>query len=392
MLSLRFIVSIIVVFRVGGPAVAKYSSGEDNETTEEWDSSSEIEDHCLTPSGTQGICRKIINCKLLLRFLIKNKSKPNSRVIDFLRRSHCGFDGIHPVVCCPLLSGSEESQGRVNLKQEFNNTNKTELTCGLISSANKIVGGSAAGLSEFPWMALIGYETKHGLQYRCGGSLVSSHYVLTAAHCVSTLKEISPKTVRLGEHNMLTEEDCENGFGCAPPPVDIPIHKVIPHPEYSRPNLRNDIALIRLAEKVKLGEFIRPICLPLNDSLDKRILQKEKAIVTGWGTTETGIRSHVLLKATLPIVSRPECLRAYKNKVPITDTQICAGGEAGKDSCSGDSGGPLQVIELNHLGEPAYVQKGIVSFGPRNCGTEGIPAVYTRVSRYVDWILMNLKN
>lgn len=104
-----------------------------------------------------------------------------------------------------------------------------------------------------------------------------------------------------------------------------------------------------------------------------------------------GIKSQVLLKATLPIVSYAECLNVYKREVPITSSQICAGGEEGKDSCSGDSGGPLQVLSVNPSGEPAYIQQGIVSFGPRICGSQGKPGVYTKVAYYTDWIMKNMK-
>lgn len=60
--------------------------------------------------------------------------------------------------------------------------------------------------------------------------------------------------VRLGEHNLSTKKDCEDGAGCAPPPKDIDIEDIIPHPDYFKPELRNDIALIRLAEKVEIRD------------------------------------------------------------------------------------------------------------------------------------------
>lgn len=71
--------------------------------------------------------------------------------------------------------------------------------------------------------------------------------------------------------------------------------------------------------------------------------------------------------------------------------QVCAGGVSGVDSCSGDSGGPLKLP--GPVGNSfSYVQHGIVSYGPKNCGTPGTPAVYTRVAYYMDWILNQLKS
>lgn len=69
---------------------------------------------------------------------------------------------------------------------------------------------------------------------------------------------------------------------------------------------------------------------------------------------------------------------------------MCAGGKNKKDSCSGDSGGPMQVAgSLNR--DIRFVQQGIVSFGPKVCAIEGFPGVYTRVAYYLDWILDNIR-
>lgn len=75
----------------------------------------------------------------------------------------------------------------------------------------------------------------------------------------------------------------------------------------------------------------------------------------------------------------------------MTDKQICAGGNDGKDSCAGDSGGPLKYITTNLWGITSYVQYGIVSYGPRHCGIDGQPGIYTKIMPYVKWILDNLK-
>lgn len=81
----------------------------------------------------------------------------------------------------------------------------------------------------------------------------------------------------------------------------------------------------------------------------------------------------------------------YNRFAPISSNQICAGGYQGKDSCGGDSGGPLTTV--NKFDElPRYIQYGIVSYGPRHCGTEGKPGIYTRVFKYMTWILDSIKS
>ena len=68
---------------------------------------------------------------------------------------------------------------------------------------------------------------------------------------------------------------------------------------------------------------------------------------------------------------------------------MCVGGEIGKDSCGGDSGGPLMKVEVLD-GPPKYYLIGIVSFGAKHCGESTTPAVYSRVSSYITWILDNV--
>ena len=77
----------------------------------------------------------------------------------------------------------------------------------------------------------------------------------------------------------------------------------------------------------------------------------------------------------------------------ISKDQICAGGEAGMDSCGGDSGGPLIApVNTNEPSKPVKLfQLGVVSYGPVNCGAGGLPGVYARVSQYLKWILDNIE-
>lgn len=102
----------------------------------------------------------------------------------------------------------------------------------------------------------------------------------------------------------------------------------------------------------------------------------------------------ILQKVDLPFVSLQDCQAAYQadRRARINYRQICAGGKDAKDSCPGDSGGPLQVTSyVQSVENPAYVQQGVVSFGPRECGLAGFPGVYTKIAYYMDWILDSIK-
>lgn len=87
----------------------------------------------------------------------------------------------------------------------------------------------------------------------------------------------------------------------------------------------------------------------------------------------------------LPIVSIHQCVNIYARTLPISDEQICAGGELGRDACSGFGGAPLLVRH----GDTHY-QVGILSFGSDQCGAAGVPSVYTNIKKYVAWIRDNI--
>lgn len=128
--------------------------------------------------------------------------------------------------------------------------------------------------------------------------------------------------------------------------------------------------------------------MPLAESRNYNFTNRN-VVVTGWGITETGRPSPDLLKVNLNVVSLENCRETYQTTADLDERQLCAGGTK-KDSCGGDSGGPLQVMG-KIFGDSRMIQQGIVSFGPRNCGFSHLPGVYTRVAAFMDWILDNME-
>lgn len=101
------------------------------------------------------------------------------------------------------------------------------------------------------------------------------------------------------------------------------------------------------------------------------------------------ILSPIKLKLRIPFVDHENCTKAYHAQyLRLGMGQVCAGGERGKDSCPGDSGGALMNFDRTIL---RWVLSGIVSLGLELCGTENVPGVYTRVDNYLDWITDNIK-
>nr|ADM13371.1 MIP21157p [Drosophila melanogaster] len=156
------------------------------------------------------------------------------------------------------------------------------------------------------------------------------------------------------------------------------------HVGYDPVSLVHDIALLRLDQPIPLVDTMRPACLPSNWLQN---FDFQKAIVAGWGLSqEGGSTSSVLQEVVVPIITNAQC-RATSYRSMIVDTMMCAGyvKTGGRDACQGDSGGPLIVRDR------IFRLAGVVSFG-YGCAKPDAPGVYTRVSRYLEWIAVNTRD
>ncbi|XP_030767624.1 phenoloxidase-activating factor 3-like [Sitophilus oryzae] len=345
---------------------------------------------CRTPSGESAKCINIYQCNSIL-VLLRLPSRTSDQV-QFLRDSQCGSGANGaPLVCCGSSSALVKTTlPEENIPYKANSLIPDRTSCG-IQTNSRIFGGEQTDLDEYPWMAIFQYQNIRGeKKYGCAGSLINSRYVLTAGHCVTgpVLTKLGQLVnVRLGEWDTDSpNRDCREINGkqiCNDPEINVGVDEIIPYPRYNPDDndKSHDIALIRLQRPVQFTKYIFPICLPLpnegsviNDSL----------IVAGWGKTEYGRNSNLKLKLEVPFTDKTSCASLFRTyNINIGNGQICAGGADGKDSCTGDSGGPLMRTFPND--QFRWYIEGIVSFGMR-CGTEGWPAVYTRVAEYVAWV------
>jgi len=201
----------------------------------------------------------------------------------------------------------------------------------------RIVGGRPAARNEYPWMTALFY---HGCapsvcQF-CGGALVKSDWVLTAAHCAAAVGENTPIDVFLGS----TDLNDRGG-------EQIEVEEVIIHREFDPNTLDNDLALLRL-KRASLQPVVKIID---GDDPQELVKQGRLATVIGWGaTSQGGSSSQHLLEVEVPIVSNATANEAYNSMGShVTDNMIAAGfNEGGKDACQGDSGGPFLIKKMGN--------------------------------------------
>ena len=226
-----------------------------------------------------------------------------------------------------------------------------------------IVNGYIPPATQWPWMAYVNVAG-----FACGGALIASDVVLTAAHCVTGQGRRTPVFASGRANVVIGRRDLfENGGEVHR------VRRIVKHPRYRNPYKHYDVALLHL----------RAPASPTPALLASPQTWADAATAMGWGLqAERGRPSRQLLAVELPLVDDLSCGTVW-GAAYSSSLMVCAGG-GGRDTCQGDSGGPLMVPG----GPRGWLLVGVTSFG-RGCARRGVPGVYAWASgpELSRWIL-----
>jgi len=343
-------------------------------------------ERCETVKGETGNYVPLRYCPSLMHVF----ANPENGTEEHLRKYI--YESENFVICCNLSSNKETLNDiqNITIPKEFE---RLKQYCGFQHRDDYPQFSDNITINEFPWIAYIAvrkpgeYEPDHP---QCIGSLINNRYVLTAAFCIETYKSIN--IVRLGDFNTRNSTDCvgdtiSDNKECTDF-EDYGVQEKIIHPFYVYSANANNLALLRLNKSVTYSDYVRPICLPLPGT--KTAEPGDLLYTSGFGYDPDGIFQDFKKKVPTSLISNDQCrrelLNGYTTEIYVHPLILCTKDFANNTefACGYDDGGPL-MTHRNFQWHIEGVLKGVVRCGAKE------PLRYTKVSRYLKWIISNIR-
>ncbi|KAJ8263474.1 hypothetical protein COCON_G00159310 [Conger conger] len=239
-------------------------------------------------------------------------------------------------------------------------------------------GGQESDITAHPWQAAITYYSRRSKEqvFRCGGVLIGSCWVLSAAHCFpKDPRNIGPLKVMLGRTFRKENSSSEQIFS---------VEKYWVHEKFDPETYDNDIAILKLKTDIGICAInapeVLPVCVPDPNTVLPDWTECE---ISGYGKERefSAFYSERVKRGRVRLWPHKQCVPEKLANRIVTENMLCAGDTRGlDDACKGDSGGPLVCQKDGRM-----QLLGIISWGD-GCGKKDTPGVYTRVTKYIGWI------
>ncbi|GFT83457.1 chymotrypsin-like protease CTRL-1 [Nephila pilipes] len=298
---------------------------------------------CITPKSETGHCMPFQLCSISI-----------ASNVDELLRNVCIIDDVFFGICCPEFPVETVRVDWGQFLKPSTDTFNDEKPTQIVSECGNLPSTIKEG-DPWPWMASLNARSSDKIF--CGGALISDQYVLTAAHC----------TIRIPRNQILIRLDHPDSRKS--PEQDFEVVEIKRHAGYNPRTMENDIALLKLSKRVRLGDFRRLVCLADDD---EDFVGKSASLLRWKGTL-----GEIGDVESLPVISNEECQTRLRAVMP--DSILCAEPRT-ETMCNADSGAPLIIGENGK-----FKVIGILTWSRNDCD-ERFPTIFTKVSSFSRWI------
>ncbi|CAG7689965.1 unnamed protein product [Allacma fusca] len=234
--------------------------------------------------------------------------------------------------------------------------------CGTQTKTEVPFGSSTLETNIYPWIVSIQTKKAH----LCTGNIINSKFILTSATCVKRHRD--PKKL-IVEASLATPGRTKK----------YQVQRVIFRPDYHPTRRENDIALLEVKTAINPSKFVKFVCLPIGDK------HTEGAGTLVTLTNHPKTKKLALIQELVQPVGVSRCKQLMnQNRAQLPNEAFCTASPA--QHCNGDSGGSFVTRGQGY----SFAIKGLIINS--GCYKGKRPAVYTQVTKYMNWVLNNARN
>ena len=271
--------------------------------------------------------------------------------------------------------------------QEYNFLLKFVFVFNFFAFANYINGASSIDVAtnnQFKHHVAVNVIWSDDRSLFCGGSILSSKWVITAANCLTVPENLATFGKAIKSVHIIAGETLLGNNNESNNRQEVKASKFVVPQNYDRRCVDWDVGLILLLKDLEFTEIVQSIKIP---EPENNLRLDSSCQTAGWSVSQNKTRSQFLRWGTVKVLKKQKCMD-YFDGFEITSLKICVSIWLGsKNGCHGDLGGSLACAYTKNGAEEYYLY-GVENFGvpAKDCGVSETTTVYTRINKYSGWI------